>query len=438
MSGCRSVPGYYGAKIISADSLHLSLLSVRKYMYPKSEKTDPFRDPLTWFRAFLMGAFAVLVLCSQAGSALAEEVVPSPESSSDDTPAAAAVSTAPVSPAATFPQTPTLSVAAEVVPAWTKKVTLGGGFILWYYQPLELAGAKNNLSLFFANLVVDAKSGIWGLHVEPRFRDTKLRGFFGGTSWAQEVYASVSLNRETTLKVGKEYSHFGLFWDNSFYGNVQVYDGLKLDPDYGLSLEGGYATAEQAGLRYWAQFFLVDGQTNVALQDRETFSISGARRRNQAIVRLEPFAKTGGVELKLGLSGAYLQADLPTVGKKDVERGAVDISANVAAFSGWAEYLYQHGQSVTDFPATGTFSSHNHYGLAGVQYSVGKVTARYNVSFGRYADVSTTEWMHVPAIAVALGDSLTVLGEYVFWKRYASPIDTLLDRSLNITLAGHF
>src|ERR1019366_1019745 len=117
-------------------------------------------------------------------------------------------------------------------------------------QPLELAGAKNNLSLFFANLVVDAKSGIWGLHVEPRFRDTKLRGFFGGTSWAQEVYASVSLNRETTLKVGKEYSHFGLFWDNSFYGNVQVYDGLKLDPDYGLSLEGGYATAEQAGLRY--------------------------------------------------------------------------------------------------------------------------------------------------------------------------------------------
>ena len=41
----------------------------------------------------------------------------------------------------------------------------------------------------------------------------------------------------------------------------------------------------------WAQFFLVDGQTNVALQDRETISISGARRRSQAIVRLEPFAR---------------------------------------------------------------------------------------------------------------------------------------------------
>jgi hypothetical protein len=380
---------------------------------------------------------AVIVLSCQVGSSFAGEAVPSADSDAA-APAAPAISAAPVSRTAISPETPTLAVAPEVVPAWTKKVTVGGGFVLWYYQPLDVGGAKNNLSLFFANLLVDAKSGILGLHIEQRFRDTRLRAFSGGTSWAQEVYASVSLNSETTLKLGKAYSHLGLFWDNSFYGNVQVYDGLKLDPDYGLSLEGGYATGQRAGLRYWVQFFLVDGQTNVALQDRETFSISGARRRNQAIARLEPFAKTGSIEVKLGLSGAYLEADLPTVGKKDVERGAADVSINAGGFSGWAEYLYQHGQSVTDFPATGSFSSHNHYGLAGLQYSVGKVTARYNVSFGRYADISTTEWMHVPAISVALGDWLSVLAEYVFWKRYASPADTLLDRSLNITLAGHF
>jgi len=327
----------------------------------------------------------------------------------------------------------------EPAPAWTRNVSLGGGFVLWYYQPLELDGAKNDVSLFFANLLIDAKSGIFGLHIEPRFRDTKLRAFFGGTAWAQEVYGSVALDDETVLKVGKAYSRFGLFWDNSFYGNVQVYDGLKLDPDYGLSLEGAVATKASVGARYWAQFFLVDGQTNVALQGRETFSIAGARRRNQAILRLEPFfASAEGVTLKVGLSGMYLQADLPTVGKKDVERGAVDASLSVAGVSAWAEYLYQHGQSIVDFPAPGPGSSHNHYGLFGAQYALGIVTARYNVSFGRYGDVSTTEWMHVPAVAVAVGDSFTLLGEFVHWKRYTSGADSLLDRSLNITLAGHF
>jgi hypothetical protein len=405
-------------------------------------RPSTFRS-LRFISSSLLIAFALAGLSSRAGAAegasaadVGATSTPAPPVPPPPAPPAAAPVTVEAGPSA--PQ-PRQAPVVEPAPAWIRNVSLGGGFVLWYYQPLEVDGAKNDVSLFFANLLIDAKSGIFGLHIEPRFRDTKLRAFFGGTSWVQEVYGSVALNDETTLKVGKAYSHFGLFWDNSFYGNVQVYDGLKLDPDYGVSLEGGVATKAALGARYWAQFFVVDGQTNVALQGRETFSIAGARRRNQAILRLEPFfASADGVTLKLGLSGMYLQADLPTVGKKDVERGAVDASVNVAGFSAWVEYLYQHGQSIVDFPAPGAASSHNHYGLLGAQYTLGIVTARYNVSFGRYADVSTKEWMHVPAISVALGSNFTLLAEFVHWKRYAPGADTLLDRSLNVTLAGHF
>jgi hypothetical protein len=243
-----------------------------------------------------------------------------------------------------------------------------------------------------------------------------------------------------------------LFWDNSFYGNVQVYDGLKLDPDYGLSLEGAVRTDATLGLRYWAQFFLVDGQTNVSLAGRETFSIPGARRRNQAILRLEPFYKfTDRAGVKVGLSGEFLQADLPVVGKKNVFRGAVDATLSIGKWSLWGEYIRQNGQTVTEFPIAGTpatattpaiagrASAHNTYALVGTEVAgLGPIAVRYNVSTGRYSDLDVSEWLQVPGISVAAGENLVVLGEFVYWKRYAPDGGTLLDRSANVTLNGHF
>jgi hypothetical protein len=128
-------------------------------------------------------------------------------------------------------------VAAPAAAGWLKNLNIGGGAILWYYGPVDVSGAKSNVDLFFANLLLDGKFGAFGLHLEPRFRDSRLRSFFRGRSGRRRL-RSVRLSANTVLKVGKAYSHFGLFWDNSFYGNVQVYDGLKLDPDYGVSLEG--------------------------------------------------------------------------------------------------------------------------------------------------------------------------------------------------------
>jgi hypothetical protein len=333
------------------------------------------------------------------------------------------------------PEVPTTSVE---VPAWTRHLTVGGGAILWYYQPF-LEGAKNNLQVFFANIVLDADLGHFGFHAEPRIRNTKLRPFFEGPAWMQEVYARATVASESAslvIKAGKEYSHFGLFWDNSFYGNVQVYDGLKLDPDYGL--------------RAWGQFFVIDGQTNVSLPGRDTFSIPGARRRNHGILRLEPFLTAGPALVKLGLSGAFLQADLPVVGTQDVWRGAADVTATLRGLTLWGEYIRQNGQSVTEFPIAATpatattpeipgqASRHNDYVLAGAEYLYRSLSARYVFSLGNYGDLDVRETMHVPSLGVSLDPGLSLLAELVIWERRTPEAHQFVDRSLNVTLYGHF
>jgi hypothetical protein len=336
------------------------------------------------------------------------------------------------------------------LPSWMHGVTLGAGALLWYYQPIALhaAGVENDVSVYWANLVLDGKWGAFGVHVEPRFRDTPLRPFFGGPVWLQEAYGSVDFG-PARLRIGKTYSHLGYFWDNSFYGNIQVYDGLKLDPDYGASLEGDVGKPDDTfSLGWWAQYFVVDGSTNVSLPGRDTISIPGARRRNQTIVRLEPRLDVGPAKIVVGVSGEYLQADLPSIGPQNVWRGALDAKVTVAGLSVLGEVQHQDGRSVTDFPnpttpATATSpavpgsSSKVDYAQIGAEYTLGPVTARYNVSLGSYTDVHVKEWLHVPGVAFAVSPNLSLLAELVFWQQDRPGSSVLVDRSFNLTLYAH-
>jgi hypothetical protein len=349
------------------------------------------------------------------------------------------------------------------LPGWLNGLTLGGGALLWYDQPLVVDPGKNSVSLYFAHLIIDGRWGRWGLHLETRFRDSRLRPFFDSSSWVQEAYASVSVG-STTLKAGKIYSHLGYFWDGSFYGNVQVYDGLKLDPDYGVSIEGTPWADRRFGLQWWAQYFVLDGGTNVSLVGRDTISIPGAHRRNQLIGRVEPFFKPSPrSELRLGLSGELLQADLSAVagnGVHNVGRFAADFKVAVGPWLLWGEYLRQDGQTVTDFPipppapaittaagaasdaaaaALGRSSSHNNYYWVGTQLSWRRLTARYAFSVGDYHDVDVLEWFHLPSLSVLISPNLSILGELVWWERSTPTTGhTFVARSVDITLYAHF
>jgi hypothetical protein len=365
--------------------------------------------------------------------------------------------------------------AKPLLPTWINGVTLGAGVLLWYYQPLwpRTPAVQNNVSVFWARLLIDGKWGIFSLHLEPRFRDHPLRTESAtvttadGTgasvltytqnnqAWLQEAYAQVDIDAiEAHLKLGKEYSHLGYFWDGSFYGNVQVYDGLKLDPDFGASLEGDVGKSEDVlSLGWWAQYFVVDGGTNVSLPNRDTISIPGGHRRNQTIARVEPRVAMGPAKVALGISGEYLQADIPLpLGSQDVWRGAVDVTATLEGLKVLGEVQHQDGRSVASFPvpydvATGTpgSSSNVDYAQIGAEYTLGSVTARYQLSLGSYnnvplpggGSVTHKEWMHVPAVGVAVSPNLYVLGELVFWQHDTPGSSVMVDRSFNVTLNAH-
>jgi hypothetical protein len=343
---------------------------------------------------------------------------------------------------------------AEAAPAKPKPepLKIGGGGILWFYQPTE-KGQKNNVEFYNIRLNFDANFGDgFSFHAEPRVRDTKLRSFFGGTAWIQEGYASYTSGTHT-FKLGKVYSQLGLFWDNSFWGNVQVYDGLKLAPDYGGSLEGKFELNPSYGLGYAAQFFVVDGTTNVSLPGRDTLSIPDSRRRNEVVLRVDPYAKFGKDGLaRLGLSGQRLTADSPGIPEadRDVLRYAADFKVTTGGLGVWGEYLHQKGQTVTDYPIAGSpaagtvdavpgrASKSIDYYEVGAEYTYGRVAARYNFSAAKYWGVGVKEWIHVPALGLKVNDHLSFGAEYVHWSRSGAGVSEKYNRSLNLLLYFDF
>lgn len=227
----------------------------------------------------------------------------------------------------------------------------------------------------------------------------------------------------------------------SFYGNVQVYDGLKLDPNYGVSVEG--SVGKELGLDFAAQYFVVDGRTNVSLQGRDTISIAGARRRHTVVARVEPWIKfAGSAELRLGLGVEHFKADIPDA-DDDVTRAGADLKftydlAESGAFGVWGEFTNQSGRHVVDHPAAGAASEKISYFQVGAEYTYWRLVARYNVSHGDYADADTTELLHVPGLGFTINEHLNLLGEYVVWRQKTPTGTVPYDTSLNITLNGHY
>jgi len=337
------------------------------------------------------------------------------------------------------------------------KIELHGGAWLFYWQPIDLAilGAppeKPFARLHFAHLNFDGSIGDFGLFFNASVRDTKMREFYAGPAWIEEGYFYYK-NPYVTVKVGKVYSRYGLLWDNSFYGNIQFYDGIKLDPNHGISAEGSVGREKGFRLGYYGQYFIVDGRTNGSFQGRDTISIPGAYRRHMVVVRAEPaYFWSKDTNLTLGVSGQYFQADLPApVGKKDVARFAGDFYLNVGPFSAWGEVSRQVGQSVTEWPVPpvpatattpavpGRASARNDYLLVGGELRWKTLVGRYNLSGVVFEDLGIREIQHCPGLGYNMNEYLQFLVEYSYWtQEMPGGAVNLLDRSVSTTIHGYF
>src|SRR4051812_5842245 len=211
---------------------------------------------------------------------------------------ALAQGTAPPTPDTTPPQSPAPQAEVSEMKSKVKSMyedfrsfkerlpfSIGAGVYLFYYQPLDYTtfsptdrNGYFQVYAFYLKLDKEVllRHGAVGGHAEIRMRDgghigpgssnQYLRGFFSSNIWFQELYAYYRPWSFLNIKAGKIYRKVGIFWDDSFFGNIQYFDGNKLVPDWGVSLEGNRDFAGgKMGIEYSAQYFYNGSGTNGSL-----------------------------------------------------------------------------------------------------------------------------------------------------------------------------
>ncbi len=378
---------------------------------------------------------------------------------------------------------------------------LGAGVYLFYYQPLDNTTFsptdKNGyFQLYAFYLKIDSELatsyGAFGGHAELRMRDgghigagssnQYLRGFFSSNIWFQELYAYYRPWSFLTVKAGKVYRKVGIFWDDSFFGNLQYFDGNKLAPDWGLSIEGERDFVRGTlGLEYSLQYFYNGSGTNGSLDYGRTLGTPEAAADVQAVRDYSPTAEgavdgkgTRMSELKhaidarvaltlkptrrfwvtVGLSGfngrvarVWTQGLTMTAMSDESPFSQVAPEATVGVRAGpvvvrvIGEYLHQFGPGMREAD----------YLLAGAKLTWKRLNVYINDSYVRYALApAIQEFIIQPGISYAIGGGLAALVEYDDWQRkdprgVAFPLQAAsmgtttgfyaIDRSLNVVLA---
>jgi hypothetical protein len=379
--------------------------------------------------------------------------------------------------------------------------SLGAGVYLFYYQPLDYTmfsptDRTGYFQVYAFYLKLDSEWHGFGGHAEVRMRDgghigagsanQYLRGFFSSNIWFQELYAYYRPWNWLDVKAGKIYRKVGIFWDDSFFGNLQYFDGNKLVPDWGLSIEGAGDLAHgKLALEYSAQYFYNSSGTNGSLDYARTFGpapdtdtspnvIADSRNYSPTAAGITDSAGNRIGQLKhvvdgrvalsvkpiqklyftLGVSGlnarvvrsfknaALLPGSKGTITDESMfSQAAGELTLGVGPFRGvtlrlQAEYLRQFGPGMRD----------TDYVLVGARMTWKALAIYLNNSYAHYQlNPAVDEYIIQPGISYAIGGGLAALVEYDEWQR-RDPRGVALwngttstgyysiDRSLNVVL----
>lgn len=355
---------------------------------------------------------------------------------------------------------------------------LGAGVYLFYYQPVSrrttLAGGSLDgvFEVYAFYLKLDKEFRGFGGHAELRVRDgghvasgsnnAYLRGFFTSNVWFQEVYAYYTPGPFFKLKLGKVYRRTGIFWDDSFFGNLLYFDGHKLSPDYGGSAEGVVKLkGDQVTLSYDVQYFLQSDGINGAfdfgrtigtvpnggdLQALRIYHPAPEGQRDSAGNRIGVFRNTvnGRVGFtfqphkRLGMSvgGSALTTVIRRASTADAYRDQArmsqaggDLTLQLGPLTAFVEYVRQFGPGARDAD----------YVWTGARATWNRVSLRFNASYVRYQLAQPVEeYILQPGVTVTIGGGLAALVEYDEWQRrdpQQTPGYASYDRSLNFVLA---
>lgn len=335
-------------------------------------------------------------------------------------------------------------IAALAVPALApaQEPSFGAGAYLFHYRPFGDQAPEPVTELYAAFATADVTAPRWRIHAELRARDTKLRAFFPGNVWLQQGWASYDVvpgpsAPSLTLRAGKIYQTLGRFWDGSFFGNVHYFDGLKLNPQFGLEAAGTLALGRLA-LGYTGQLVMDSDRISGALPGRDFETLDGLRNRDGGFGRLTlglPFGLTVGAS---AASRGVAQTTDATEAVHRVPHYGADLELEWRGLLGYVEWLERRGGELPAGLRGTQAGSEARYWLAGLQGRRGKLHARYNFSRAAYDAIDRDEWIHQPGLGYDLTPGLHGLAEVNLWEFEEPGSRGRVDRSLNVVLLLRF
>lgn len=386
----------------------------------------------------------------QVRALLDQQKTPSDAADVDSKPAqsgADADSTAPASPAdAPAPSTPAEAGAASPVGQQTRShpektvravlspIHFGGNVYLYQYVPLGVSGARPKFELYAFSVLVEGQKGPWGFYADYRFRTTKLRSFFPGNTWLQQGYVRYR-TPYGEFKAGSFYRRVGLEWDDSFFGNIEYFDGFMLDPEFGVGFQGSHELSRRLGAEYSLQYFSTNAPVNGSLPGRDFVSEPGARAKNDVTARFAPiwhFNQWASLNVGGSFARGTIERDTGPHNRRSQVAG--DVTLQLGPLLTYGEVLRQTVSGPVVMPPQDAT-----YTLEGVRWARGRYQPRLNYSQANYHGLNRRrEYILQPGISIRLADSLTFIYEFDFWRELSVMKPTTLDRSLNLVLLYHF
>ncbi|HEX7078939.1 MAG TPA: hypothetical protein VF363_10995 [Candidatus Eisenbacteria bacterium] len=331
----------------------------------------------------------------------------------------------------------------HVVRAPGGDLALSGSLYLFEYRPaMKDVPSRLEVYAFLLDLDGITRDRNAGVHAELRVRDTKLRSFFLSNVWFQEVYGYLT-TAAGDLRAGKVFRKVGLLWDDSFFGNVPYFNGLKLNPGYGVELAGSRGRGSRITVAYSGQLIANNDHVDGALPGRDVESDSLARMSDEWNARIVPtIALSPGASLAIGLSGSTAGIRRASLAGKDfrVTQAAVDATLSAGPSVSYAELLSQVGErDDAAHPLSRPGYDTASYFLAGSRWQVHpRLNLRLNVSQALYRGGDAREFETVPGLVYRVREGVSVIAEFDYWElRPRRAPRAILDRSgdfvLNVT-----
>lgn len=277
----------------------------------------------------------------------------------------------------------------------------------------------------------------FGAHAQLRARDqTVFRSFFDEQVWFYEAYGYVDLPRYGKVKAGKVWKRFGLDWDGTFWGNVPYYDGMKLDPDWGVSWENTWRKGNRFEIDTFAQFFLEEDEVNGSLAGGDAESSDALDEKNTFVARIVPrYWFNTNTSLAVGVSGLFGTVERRAGGPdEDLTQFAVDVEFAWCGLKAFAEIAHSDGiQHATHYVTLGPSDVYDSW-MVGIQYKWGPFTPRIVYSHGEYENPGGEQDLLLIGGTIALTNWLTLYLEYVDWTVNTGGPDVVFEDGYQIVL----